>query len=93
MKETKYRKLNNNGAVMIAVILVISIVGILAATLFTMTMVNSQMKVVDRKSKETFYNAETALDEISAGIQEILANSTKEAYGYLLVNYLSDDVT
>ena len=93
MKKTKLRKLNNNGAVMIAVILVISIVGILAATLFTMTMVNSQMKVVDRKSKETFYSAETALDEMTAGIQGILANSTREAYGYLLVNYLSDDLT
>lgn len=85
------KKLNNKGATLVAVLIVIAIVGILAASLCVMTMVNSQMKRVDRKSKDNFYSAETALDEITLGLQEDLANSTKDAYGWLLVNYLSDD--
>lgn len=91
-KECK-RKLNNNGSVLVGVIIIITVVGILAASLFTMVSVNSQMKIVDKKSKDTFYSAETALDEITLGLQNCLATSTKDAYGYLLVNYLSEDIT
>ena len=93
MNFSKRRKLGDNGSVLVAVIIIVSIVGILAGSLFIMTMSNSQMKRVDRQSKDTFYSAETALDEITLGLQDNLAKSTREAYGYLLVNYLSDNVS
>lgn len=87
------KKINNNGSTLVAVIIVISLVGLLAASLCAMTMVNAQMKRVDRQSRDTFYSAETALDEISLGLQNCLANSTKEAYSWLLANYLSSTDT
>lgn len=83
------KRLNNDGSTLVAVLIVITIVGVLTASLCVMTMVNSQMKRVDRQARDTFYSAETALDEITLGIQDDLAESTREAYGWLLVNYLS----
>ena len=89
----KGKRLNNNGSTLVGVLIVIAVVGILAASLCIMTMVNSQMKIVDRKSQDTFFSAETALDEITLGLQNDLAESTREAYGWLLVNYLDDSMT
>ena len=89
----KGKKLNNSGSTLVGVLIVIAVVGILAASLCIMTMVNSQMKIVDRQSKDNFFTAETALDEITLGLQNDLAESTNEAYGWLLVNYLDDSMT
>ena len=89
----KGKKLNNSGSTLVGVLIVIAVVGILAASLCIMTMVNSQMKIVDRKAKDNFFSAETALDQITLGIQNDLAESTREAYGWLLVNYLDDSLT
>ncbi|MEG0566284.1 MAG: hypothetical protein RR590_08730, partial [Hungatella sp.] len=48
---------------------------------------NLQMKRVDAKTQDSFYTAETALDEINVGLQAIAGQAAGEAYAYVLERY------
>ena len=87
------KRMNNKGSALVIVIIVATFIGVLATVLLTMTGTNAQTKRVDTEAKRTFYDAETALDEVTLGVENVLAEATKEAYSTIFTEFttLSND--
>lgn len=83
----KKRKSDNRGASLILVISVIALVSILVTVLLTMSLINLQMKSVDKKATDNFYDAETAMDEIRLGLQQEIASAASTAYVEVMEKY------
>ena len=64
-KNRLFLKVNNKGASLVMVIIVIGFIGILAGTVMMTSLVNYKMKRVNVYAKDTFYSAEQVLDEIN----------------------------
>lgn len=86
-------KMDNRGSALIIVIIVMTFIGVLATVVLSMTSINAQTKTVDTTAKKTFYDAESALDEITLGIENVLAESTNKAYSSIFTEFttLSND--
>ena len=87
MKKNLHPKLNNAGATLIMVIISLAFIAVLGSIVVAATIKNIEMKAVDRKSKENFYSAEAALDEIKVGLTETVAQGMSEAYIIVLKRY------
>lgn len=84
---------DNRGSSMVLVIVCIGFISILGTILMGMSLNGLQMKDIERKSKVNFYTAETALDEIKAGLQEVVAAQLEEAYNQVIKQYLKKSQT
>lgn len=85
-KALKQDKQNNSGSTIILVIIAIAFVATLATILIYTSYYNFAMKNTDRKSKDNFYSAETALDEINAGLQRVVSDAMREGYTQVMQN-------
>ncbi len=92
MRKDKHYYLNNEGSALIIIIVCIAFLTILSSLLLTVTLNNVQMKSINQKSKANFYDAETALSEIRAGIEEVTAASLEIAYNDAMENYLDETI-
>lgn len=81
------KRLDNRGSSLIIVIIVIAFVSLLVSTLFMMSVINIEMKSVDREAKENFYSAEGALEQITMGLQKELSDVSSEAYLMMMNQY------
>lgn len=87
-KQNKWsHKLNNSGSSLLLVLVAMAFIGILASLILSMSMTNYQIKSVDRQTKENFYSAEIALDEIEIGLQEVVSRQLEAAYNEVLQEY------
>ena len=86
-KERFFFKLNNKGASLVMVIIVIGFIGILAGTVMMTSLVNYKMKRVNVYAKDTFYSAEQVLDEINIGLQRCISDSMSAAYMEVMEHY------
>ncbi|MCH5274828.1 MAG: hypothetical protein J1E65_03220 [Lachnospiraceae bacterium] len=91
MKKRNNQKLNNRGSAIVMVIVVVAFISILATTLLYVAGANYYRKVTDLKNKESFYEAETALEEIRAALAEDVSKAAKEAYLTVSINYATAD--
>ena len=82
------RKLDNRGSITVLVLVAIMFLTILGMTMLTMTALNVQMRAVNTKSQGNFYNTDSILDEIKAGLAQTSSEVTKEAYTEVLENYI-----
>ncbi len=71
---------DNSGAGIVMVIVAIGLVSVLVSVILSVTLLNYQMKITERKSKENFYTAEEALDQIRAGLQIVVSDAANVAY-------------
>lgn len=71
---------DNRGASMVAALVAIAFVGILASVVMTATVTNYQLKTMNYKAKKTFYSAESALEEIHAGLSSDCYDILEEQY-------------
>lgn len=78
---------NNKGISLITVIVVVSLVAIMASVVLYSASLNYRMKATNVQTKETFYSAETAMDEVKAGLMQLESNALKEAYVTVLEAY------
>lgn len=90
-KRNRGERLDNRGAALVTVIIVVGLLSILATTFLYLSGMNFFMKKTDQKTKESFYQAETALEEIRAELMELSADAAGKAYQRLLVQYASMD--
>lgn len=90
-KCVKGKKLNDKGAALVTVIVVVAFVSILATTFLYISGMNYYMKVTDLKTKVSFYEAETALEEIKAELMELSSEAGQKAYMDVLVQYSAAD--
>lgn len=79
---------NNKGSAFVMVLVILAIVGVLAAVAMWVSLVNYQMKLTDVKVKNNFYSAESVLDQICVGLQGDVSEAYEGAYKRVLVDYM-----
>lgn len=85
------RKRRNSGSSIVIVIIAMAMIGILATTLLWMSYVNYKIKVNDIRNKNSFYSAETVMEQIVAGLQKESSDAVAIAYKEALSNWDRDD--
>lgn len=75
------------GSTIIVVLVTMTFVVVLASILLYMSLVNMQMKKLDREGKANYYDAEAAMNEIHTGIQGAVSEAISRAYTQVLINY------
>lgn len=78
------KKLNNNGSTLVMAVIAIAFVALLVVTILSAAMANMKIKQMNNRSKDTFYTAETVLDEIKAGVGHDSISSMSDAYKAVL---------
>lgn len=86
-KRNKIIKLNNEGASLITVIIAILFISILATTFLYIAGVNFSIKSNDKNNKESFYETETAAEEIKAELALECAKAAEKAYKKVIISY------
>lgn len=80
MLEKIIKKLNNRGSSFVVMIVSMSFLAILAASILTAVGYTYQMKLYNLNSKNNFYYVEEAMDEIQAGVGSIAMKYLQKAY-------------
>ena len=85
---------NNRGAGIVVVLVSMVCVALMGASILFMSYTAIRLKATERQASKDFYSAETAVDEIRAGVQSVASEAIASAYKYALENYSSGlDVT
>lgn len=87
----KCTKLNNAGSAIVTVIVVIAFITILATTILYVAGMNYYMKLTDIHVKQSFYEAETAMEEIEAALVKEVSDASTTAYQYVMQNHAGMD--
>lgn len=89
MKKTKKRKtkLNNSGVALVTVVVVIAFISVMATVILYASGMNYYMKATDMNVKESFYDGETALEEVKAALIADAGEAYKAAYRDTMVNF------
>lgn len=90
-KLSKKLKLNNSGAALVMVIVVISFVSIIATIMLYMSAMNFYMKTTDMKTKKSFYDGEKAMEEMRADLMVMASEAFGKAYPTVMVEFSSSD--
>jgi len=77
----------DRGASLVSVIIAMAVVTMLGVSAVYVTYSNLNRKYVDRRSKDNAYSAESALDEIVAGLQAELSSAFSGAYAGIMSRY------
>ena len=85
---------DNKGSVMITVLVAFLFVAVLASIILATVTVNFKMRSIDRRTKDEFYYAEKALNDLYNGIGQECSEIMGETYNDVLSKYKkSDDST
>lgn len=91
--EKKRRENTNSGFSLFSVILAVSFVAILVLALMYLSLVNFRMRQTELKTKNSFYSAEQALEEIRTGLQQMEGDALGNAYVRVLEAYAVTNVS
>ena len=69
--------------------LIMVVVSLIAVVITKITIVNIEMKEVERGTKKNFYSADELMDNLRAGARELAEQSLEKAYADVLENYLT----
>ncbi len=89
MKKSKILKVDNKGAAMVMVIVIIAFVSVLTTILLYLANMNYQMKSTDYKTKVSFYGAEVPLEELRVLMTKDVSIAAKSAYESIEYDYAS----
>ena len=78
---------DNRGDALAMVIIVVAFVTVLASVLMFVSYSGYKMRQLDRRGKDTFYDAETVLDEINVGLQREASEVLQASYEDIMENY------
>ena len=85
---------DNRGSGIIVVLISMVCVGLMGASLMFMSYTAIRLKATERQASKDFYSAETAMDEIRAGVQSAVSEAIATSYKYVLETYSnSEDIT
>lgn len=88
-KEVKKLLKDNSGAALVTVVVVITFISILATIILYTAGKNYDMKTMDNKITDSFYEGETAMEEVKAGLMVVAQEAFQEAYEECMINYVS----
>lgn len=83
----KQRKRNNAGSAMVTVLVVVVFISILATIMLYLSGANFQMKATDFRTKESFYQAETPVEELRAQLVKDVEIAFAKAYTATVSEY------
>lgn len=92
-KDKNKSKLNNDGYSLITVIIAILFISILATTILYLAGANYTVKNNDKHNKESFYETETAAEEIKATLSLQSAKAAEKAYSNVMISYNVNSAT
>lgn len=96
MKERRKGKLiknNNKGSSYFMVLLTATFIGLIAAAVLSVALMNAYRMSMDKGGKDEFYACEKTLSEVRAGIQIQSAKFLQEAYAETMKNMVYYDAT
>ena len=81
-------KRDDRGSAIVIVIISMALIGILASTILWASYLNYRIKVNDLRVKNSFYSAETVVEQIVAGVKkDIVSAAVNEAYQEVVSNW------
>lgn len=92
-RKNRFRKLNNSGTALITAIVVVAFISILATTILYVAGRNYYIKMTDLRTKQSFYEAETGLEEVKAALIVEVSNASTVAYQYVMEHHAGMDET
>ncbi len=81
------RKRNNQGSAIVTVLVVVAFMTILSTVMLYLSGVNFQMKVTDYRTKESFYQGETPVEELRAQLVKDVQTAFAKAYTQAMSEY------
>lgn len=81
-------KNDNRGASLLAVMILLVVVSAIAVVITKITIVNIQMKEVERGTKKNFYSADAVMDDLRTGARQQAETVLEDVYVDVLQNYL-----
>lgn len=81
---------DDRGSALAMIIVIIAFIAILASVLMFASYAGYRMRLVDKQGKNTFYTAETVLDEINVGLQKEVSAALSVAYEEIMTNYATE---
>lgn len=73
------------------VLVAMGLIGVLAATIVWMSFTNYKIKVSDKRTKESFYSAETVTEQMMAGVENLTSAAITIAYQDVMKNWDADE--
>ncbi len=87
MKKNSFHK-DDRGASLLAVLIIMVVVSAIAVVITKITIVNIQMKEVERGTKKNFYSADAIMDDLRTGAREQAETALENAYVDVLQHYV-----
>lgn len=87
MKKNSFHK-DDRGASLLAVLILMVVVSAIAVVITKITIVNIQMKEVERGTKKNFYSADAIMDDLRTGAREQAETALENAYVDVLQHYV-----
>lgn len=87
MKKNSFHK-DDRGASLLAVLILMVVVSAIAVVITKITIVNIQMKEVERGTKKNFYSADAIMDDLRTGAREQAETALENAYADVLQRYM-----
>lgn len=87
MKKNSFHK-DDRGASLLAVLIIMVVVSAIAVVITKITIVNIQMKEVERGTKKNFYSADAIMDDLRTGAREQAEAALENAYVDVLQHYV-----
>lgn len=87
MKKNSFPK-DDRGASLLAVLILMVVVSAIAVVITKITIVNIQMKEVERGTKKNFYSADAIMDDLRTGAREQAETALENAYVDVLQHYV-----
>lgn len=83
----KLNKRDDRGSAIVIVIIAMALIGIMATTILWAAYLNYRIKINDLKVKNSFYSAETVVEQIQAGVKKNVSEAINEAYQEVVSNW------
>ena len=81
----------NKGSSLIMALVVVSFIAVIAMTVMTISLSSYKVKAMEAKTKDAFYSADMAVDEIYSGLAADAYGELANSYDYVVGNLLYVD--
>lgn len=83
----KLNKRDDRGSAIVIVIIAMALIGIMATSILWAAYLNYRIKINDLRVKNSFYSAETVVEQIEAGVKKNVSEAINEAYQEVVSNW------
>lgn len=71
---------DERGSSLVLTIIAMTFISLLAVAVISMTVTNIRLKIAQKGSQKNFYNTDSIMDEVRAGVEDLAAQAAVEAY-------------